>query len=127
MDQGAARLDAAGYCPPGEEHRASVARRGKPHRRQTRQGKIGLAAGDPVLSSRAAAHSRGGEASGRPEERERWIAMSQLAAGAHVLDEIEQTAVELATLAGAEIVTTFGGIFTVRYKTGDAGKLSMRG
>jgi len=42
------------------------------------------------------------------------------------LDEIEQMAVELATLAGAEIVTTFGGIFTVRYKTGDAGKLSMR-
>lgn len=30
------------------------------------------------------------------------------------LDEIEQMAVELATLAGAEIVTTYGGIFTVR-------------
>jgi diacylglycerol kinase (ATP) len=98
-----ARLDAAGYCPPGEEHRASVARRGKPHRRQTRQGKTGLAAGDLVLSSRAAAHSRGGEASGRPEERKRWIAMSQRAAGAHAiedLDEIEQMAVALTTLAG---------------------------
>src|SRR5262245_10585636 len=35
-------------------------------------------------------------------------------------------AVQLATLAGAEIVRTFGGIFTVRYKTGDAGKLSVR-
>src|SRR5262245_49221442 len=42
------------------------------------------------------------------------------------LDEIERMAIELATLAGAEIVTTFGGIFTVRYKTGDAGKLSVR-
>ena len=39
------------------------------------------------------------------------------------LDEIEQMAVELATLAGAEIVTTYGGIFTVRYKTGAAGVL----
>src|SRR5262245_2877249 len=35
-------------------------------------------------------------------------------------------AVQLATLAGTEIVRTFGGIFTVRYKTGDAGKLSAR-
>ena len=46
---------------------------------------------------------------------------------AHVLDDIddiEQMAVELATLAGAEIVTTYGGIFTVRYKTGAAGGLS---
>ena len=34
------------------------------------------------------------------------------------LDDIEHMAVELATLAGAEIVTTYGGIFTVRYKTG---------
>jgi myo-inositol-1(or 4)-monophosphatase len=42
------------------------------------------------------------------------------------IDDIEQMAVELATLAGAEIVTTFGGIFTVRYKTGDADKLSAR-
>jgi myo-inositol-1(or 4)-monophosphatase len=42
------------------------------------------------------------------------------------LDDIEQMAIELATLAGAEIVTTFGGIFTIRYKTGDAGKLSVR-
>ena len=40
------------------------------------------------------------------------------------LDDIEQMAVELATLAGAEIVTTYGGIFTVRYKTGAAGALS---
>ena len=40
------------------------------------------------------------------------------------LDDIEHMAVELATLAGAEIVTTYGGIFTVRYKTGAAGALS---
>jgi myo-inositol-1(or 4)-monophosphatase len=33
------------------------------------------------------------------------------------LDDIEHMAVELATLAGAEIVKTYGGIFTVRYKT----------
>jgi myo-inositol-1(or 4)-monophosphatase len=55
--------------------------------------------------------------------------MSQQAASAELLDnldDIEQMAVELATLAGAEIVTTFGGIFTIRYKTGDAGKLSVR-
>ena len=44
----------------------------------------------------------------------------------HDLDDIEDMAVQLATLAGAEIVRTFGGIFTVRYKTGDAGKLSVR-
>ena len=36
------------------------------------------------------------------------------------LDDIEHMAVELATLAGAEIVTTYGSIFTVRYKTGAA-------
>ena len=42
------------------------------------------------------------------------------------LDDIEHMAVELATLAGAEIVTTYGGIFTVRYKTGAAGALSSR-
>jgi myo-inositol-1(or 4)-monophosphatase len=40
------------------------------------------------------------------------------------LDDIEHMAVELATLAGAEIVTTYGGTFTVRYKTGAAGALS---
>ena len=40
------------------------------------------------------------------------------------LDDIEHMAVELATLAGAEIVTTYGSIFTVRYKTGAAGALS---
>jgi myo-inositol-1(or 4)-monophosphatase len=45
---------------------------------------------------------------------------------AHDLDDIEDMAVQLATLAGAEIVRTFGRIFTVRYKTGDAGKLSVR-
>src|SRR5262249_9680549 len=33
------------------------------------------------------------------------------------LEEIESLAVELATLAGAEIVTALGGIFSVRYKT----------
>ena len=61
--------------------------------------------------------------------------MSQQAANAealdhlddvHDLDDIEDMAVQLATLAGAEIVRTFGSIFTVRYKTGDAGKLSVR-
>src|SRR5262249_18902803 len=40
------------------------------------------------------------------------------------LDDIEHMALELATLAGAEIVTTYGGIFAVRYKTGAAGALS---
>jgi myo-inositol-1(or 4)-monophosphatase len=61
--------------------------------------------------------------------------MSQQAANAealdhlddvHDLDDIEDMAVQLATLAGAEIVRTFGSIFTVRYKTGDARKLSVR-
>jgi len=43
------------------------------------------------------------------------------------LREIEQVAVELATLAGAEITRTFGGIFTVRYKAGaSAGEISLR-
>ena len=42
------------------------------------------------------------------------------------LEEIEHMAVELATLAGAEIVTAFGGIFKVRYKTGVAGVSSLR-
>ena len=42
------------------------------------------------------------------------------------LEEIEHMAVELATLAGAEIVTAFGGIFTVRYKTGVSGVSSLR-
>jgi myo-inositol-1(or 4)-monophosphatase len=54
-------------------------------------------------------------------------ATQPLTADAHVLDDlddIEQMAVELATLAGAEIVTTYGGIFTVRYKTGAADGLS---
>jgi myo-inositol-1(or 4)-monophosphatase len=34
------------------------------------------------------------------------------------LDQIESLAVELANLAGAEIKSALGGIFTVRYKTG---------
>jgi len=34
------------------------------------------------------------------------------------LERIESLAVELANLAGAEIVSALGGIFTVRYKTG---------
>jgi len=34
------------------------------------------------------------------------------------LERIESVAVELANLAGAEIVSALGGIFTVRYKTG---------
>jgi myo-inositol-1(or 4)-monophosphatase len=42
------------------------------------------------------------------------------------LEEIENMAVELATLAGAEIVTAYGGIFTVRYKTGVANVSSLR-
>src|SRR3974390_974819 len=33
------------------------------------------------------------------------------------LQEIEDVAVELASLAGAEIMRTLGSIFTVRYKT----------
>src|SRR4051812_34717088 len=41
--------------------------------------------------------------------------------------EIEDVAVELATLAGAEITRTLGSIFTVRYKTGPAGaEISLR-
>lgn len=43
------------------------------------------------------------------------------------LQEIENVAVELATLAGAEITRTLGSIFTVRYKTGLAGtEMSLR-
>ena len=43
------------------------------------------------------------------------------------LRDIERVAVELATLAGAEITRTFGGIFTVRYKTGpQGGEISLR-
>ncbi len=43
------------------------------------------------------------------------------------LKEIEDVAVELATLAGAEITRTFGSIFTVRYKTGPQGaEISLR-
>jgi myo-inositol-1(or 4)-monophosphatase len=37
---------------------------------------------------------------------------------AQELEHIESVAVELANLAGAEIVSALGGIFTVRYKTG---------
>ena len=40
------------------------------------------------------------------------------APGADKLHAIEQMAVELASIAGAEIVTAFGGILSVRYKTG---------
>jgi hypothetical protein len=42
------------------------------------------------------------------------------------LEEIENMAVELATLARAEIVRAYGGIFTVRYKTGVANVSSLR-
>jgi myo-inositol-1(or 4)-monophosphatase len=43
------------------------------------------------------------------------------------LEEIEDVAVELATLAGAEITRTLGSIFTVRYKTGPKGaKISLK-
>jgi myo-inositol-1(or 4)-monophosphatase len=52
-------------------------------------------------------------------DRERFEAISEL-------DEIERMAVELATLASAEIVAAFGGIFTVRYKTGVAGVSMLR-
>lgn len=44
--------------------------------------------------------------------------MSEKTVAAAELREIEKLAVELATLAGAEIVTALGRIFTVRYKTG---------
>ena len=42
------------------------------------------------------------------------------------LVDIENMAVELVTLAGAEIVRTFGAIFSVRYKPDDAGVISLR-
>src|SRR5579884_780308 len=43
------------------------------------------------------------------------------------LEKIEDVAVELATLAGAEISRTFGGILTVRYKSkGEGGEISLR-
>lgn len=43
------------------------------------------------------------------------------------LQDIENVAVELAALAGAEIARTFGGIFTVRYKTGaENDEISLR-
>jgi myo-inositol-1(or 4)-monophosphatase len=42
------------------------------------------------------------------------------------LPAIEGLAVELATLAGREIVAAFGTIFTVRYKTGARGAVSLR-
>jgi myo-inositol-1(or 4)-monophosphatase len=42
------------------------------------------------------------------------------------LAEIEAQAVELASLAGREIMAAFGTIFTVRYKTGAADTVSLR-
>jgi myo-inositol-1(or 4)-monophosphatase len=43
------------------------------------------------------------------------------------LQEIEAVAVELATLAGAEIARTFGSILTVRYKSKrEGGEISLR-
>ena len=36
---------------------------------------------------------------------------------ADIIQDIERTAVELAQLAGAEIVTALGSMMTVRYKT----------
>lgn len=42
------------------------------------------------------------------------------------LVDIENMAVEPVTLAGAEIVRTFGAIFSVRYKPDDAGAISLR-
>jgi myo-inositol-1(or 4)-monophosphatase len=42
------------------------------------------------------------------------------------LPAMEGLAVELATLAGREIVAAFGTIFTVRYKTGARGTVSLR-
>jgi myo-inositol-1(or 4)-monophosphatase len=43
------------------------------------------------------------------------------------LKEIEEVAVELATLAGAEITRTFGGILSVRYKSkSEGGEISLR-
>lgn len=46
---------------------------------------------------------------------------------ADVLAEIERVALELATLAGAEIMRAFGGIFAVRYKAAAmGGAISLR-
>jgi myo-inositol-1(or 4)-monophosphatase len=42
------------------------------------------------------------------------------------LEEIEQVAIELANLAGAEIIAALGGILKVRYKTGAAEKEKAR-
>ncbi|HEY1978522.1 MAG TPA: inositol monophosphatase family protein [Xanthobacteraceae bacterium] len=42
------------------------------------------------------------------------------------LADIEAQAVELASLAGREIMAAFGTIFTVRYKTGAADTVSLR-
>jgi myo-inositol-1(or 4)-monophosphatase len=43
------------------------------------------------------------------------------------LEEIEEVACELASLAGAEITRTFGSMLTVRYKSGPTGKeVSLR-
>jgi len=42
------------------------------------------------------------------------------------LEAIERTAVELANLAGAEIVTTLGSLLSVRYKGASAGELAWR-
>lgn len=55
------------------------------------------------------------------------MSVAKRAATADDLREIEQVAVELATLAGAEITRTFGGIFAVRYKAGaSGGEISLR-
>ena len=42
------------------------------------------------------------------------------------LDQVESLAVELANIAGAEIKSALGSIFTVRYKTGATGSLLWR-
>jgi myo-inositol-1(or 4)-monophosphatase len=46
--------------------------------------------------------------------------MSDAAATTDLLHEIEHVAIELATLAGAEITRTLGSIFRVRYKPGQS-------
>src|SRR5262245_13626142 len=86
----------------------------------------------PLLPHAGALGPQSNSASDRPQEHEWRLIMSQQATSLEILDQvrdlddIEDMAVQLATLAGAEIVRTFGGIFTVRYKTGDDWKLSVR-
>ena len=51
---------------------------------------------------------------------------AQVLLPADELDQVESLAVELANIAGAEIKSALGGIFTVRYKTGATGSSLWR-